>query len=96
MHFVCRDDLNVTENEDGTFETGFWKVSSKWAGTGLTIALHQDRQSPSYRQGQVLSVKSCIYNGHSRLIFVVRPSKESLPWTGKGTGEKGYRYELFG
>jgi len=24
MHFVCRDDLNVTDFGDGTFETGVW------------------------------------------------------------------------
>lgn len=46
MHFVCRDDLNVTDLGDGTFETGVWYVSAEAARTVRTVALHQDKKHP--------------------------------------------------
>lgn len=92
MHFVCRDDLNVTDFGNGTFETGFWFVSAEAARTVRTVALHQDKVSPSYRQGQVIGRRTTIYEGKPRFIFRVRDDRRPLAWGGGGSGEKGYVY----
>jgi hypothetical protein len=49
MHFVCRNDLNVTDYGDGTFDTGFWKVSRAHCSMVEYVALHESRSTPSYR-----------------------------------------------
>lgn len=45
MHFVCRDDLNVTDFGNGTFETGVWAVSAQAAQNTRRVAL----QHPTYQ-----------------------------------------------
>ena len=53
MHFVCKDELNVLDHGDGTFDTGFWKVALTHCASVEYVALHQSRDRPSYRQGEV-------------------------------------------
>ena len=90
MHFVCRDDLNVTDFGDGTFETGVWYVSAEAAQTVRTVALHENKEQPSYRQGRVIGRRSTIYEGKTRFIFHVRDDRRPIAWAGGGSGEKGY------
>ena len=92
MHFVCRDDANVTEHGDGTFDSGFWKVAKKHAETTEYIALHEAKHQASYRQGRVLRWFTVTYQGHDRVVFVVRQEVPARSWTGGGSGEKGYRW----
>ena len=90
MHFVCRDDLNVTDHGDGTFETGVWLVAAEHARTVRLVALHQTKDTPSYRQGTVLARRSVIHEGKTRFVFRVRDDGQPRPWSGGGSGEKGY------
>ncbi len=92
MHFVCRDDLNVTDFGDGTFETGVWYVAAEAARTVRMVALHQDKFSPSYRQGTVIGRRTTMYQGKARYVFRVRDDGKPLRWAGGGSGEKGYVY----
>lgn len=92
MHFVCRDDLNVTDFGDGSFETGFWAVSSEAAFTVRTVALHQAKSCPSYRQGRVIGRRTTLYQGKLRTLFRVQMAGQPLAWGGGGSGEKGYVY----
>lgn len=92
MHFVCRDNLNVTDFGDGTFETGVWYVSSEAAQSVRTVALHQDKNSRSYRQGRVIGRRPTLYRGQARHIFLVRDDGRPMAWSGGGSGEKGYVY----
>lgn len=90
MHFVCRDDLNVTDFGDGTFETGVWYVSADAARSVRTLALHNDKRTPSYRQGVVIGRRAVIFEGKTRFVFKVRDDGRPMAWAGGGSGEKGY------
>lgn len=90
MHFVCRDDLNVTDFGDGTFETGVWYVSADAARTVRTLALHNDKRTPSYRQGAVVGRRAVQHEGKTRFVFRVRDDGRPMAWAGGGSGEKGY------
>lgn len=90
MHFVCKDDLNVVENGNGTFDTGFWYVARKHAATTEYVALHEGRAFRSYRQGRVVSWRVVLHEGKTRVIFRVREDVRSREWVGDGTGERGY------
>lgn len=92
MHFVCHADLNVTDLGDGTFETGVWFVSAEAARTVASVALHETKAVPSYRQGAVVARRATIYEGKRRFIFRVRDDGRPVPWAGGGSGEKGYVY----
>ena len=84
MHFVCRDDLNVTDLGDGTFETGVWAVSAEAAFSVRTVALHQDKATPSYRQGRVIGRTTQLYQGKLRYVFRVREDGRPRVWGGGG------------
>jgi hypothetical protein len=90
MHFVCRNDLNVVDFGDGTFETGVWYVSSEAARTVRTVALHQDKRALSYRQGAVIGRRAVLHEAKTRFVFKVRDDGRPLAWAGGGSGEKGY------
>jgi len=90
MHFVCRDDLNVTDFGDGTFETGVWCVAAEHARTVRVVALHASRDTPSYRQGAVIGRRAVIHEGKTRFVFRVRDDGQPRVWSGGGSGEKGY------
>lgn len=92
LHFVCRDNLNVTETGGGTFETGFWKVSAQVALKAKRVYLHQTKEFDSYLQGSVVGIKTTEYLGKPRFIFVVQQDEDSMHWEGNGSGEKGYGY----
>lgn len=92
MHFVCKDDRNVTDHGDGTFDTGFWKVSTKHCDGVEYVALHESRDSLSYRQGRVISWRTTTYEGRTRVIFTVRSDQHRRTWSGGGSGEKGYAW----
>ena len=90
MHFVCRDDRDVVDFGDGTFETGVWYVGADAARTVRTVALHNDKRSPSYRQGSVIRRRSVVHEGQTRFVFTVRDDGRPMAWAGGGSGEKGY------
>ena len=90
MHFVCRDDKNVVDHGDGTFDTGVWYVDRRHCRTVQYVALHESRQRLSYRQGQVIDWRTVDVEGQIRVIFTVRADDEPRAWQGGGSGEKGY------
>lgn len=92
MHFVCRDDMNVVDHGDGTFDSGFWKVGRRHCDTVEYIALHNTKDEWSYRQGRVIDWRTCEYQGATRVIFTVEADSQPRAWCGGGSGEKGYRY----
>ena len=92
MHFVCRDDLNITDHGDGTFETGFWAVALKHCETVAYVALHEAKDQLSYRHGRVIDWHTVEYEGRDRVVFVVQQEGPARAWVGKGSGEKGYAW----
>ena len=90
MHFVCKRGLHVVDHADGTFTTKFWKVARKHAETVEYIALHENRSTPSYRQGRVISWSPVDHQGQTRVAFIVREEDGAMNWQGGGSGEKGY------
>lgn len=92
MHFVCRNDLNVTDYGDGTFDTGFWKVSRAHCSMMEYVALHESRSTPSYRQGRVIRWKVVVRDEGPRIVFTVRQEGPPRQWVGRATGEKGYAW----
>mgnify|MGYP001033597133 CR=1 FL=1 len=89
IHLVCRNALNVTELGDGWFRTGYWKVAEEVAKTAEYVALHDNKNELSYKQGTLKSYERH-FEDPSRLIFYVKETDEPLKWVGEGTGEKGY------
>ncbi|MFM6397848.1 MAG: hypothetical protein ACKPFF_14345 [Planktothrix sp.] len=89
IHLVCRNGLNIEELGDGRFKSGYWKVSEQAADTALYLALHDQKNSLSYKQGIIESWEH--YDGDGdRIIFYVKEFDRPLEWVGDGTGEKGY------
>lgn len=89
IHLVCRNGLNVEELAGGRFKSGYWKVSEEAANTAQYLALHNQKNISSYKQGTIESwERSEAHNG--RIIFYVKETEEPLEWRGDGTGEKGY------
>ncbi len=92
MHFVCRDDLNVVDHGDGTFDTGFWAVSTRHCDTVELVALHAAKDQLSYRHGRVVGWRVVPYRGRGRVVFTVRQEGPPRRWVGRGSGEKGYAW----
>ena len=92
LHFVCVDDLHVTDRPDGQFSTGYWKISADAAQTAQTLALHPNREAMSTRQGEIVERHFLPFEGSKRYLFVVRPTPSPVSWKGEGSGEKGYGY----
>jgi hypothetical protein len=97
-HFVCPEGENLTERPDGTFETGRWVMDPDHAHPGLVVALHESKASPSYRQGvveEIVRVDEEMLEGRlqRRVTLRVRATPRPLRWSGKGSGEKGYKWE---
>ena len=92
IHFVCRDDLNITDHGDGTFETGFWVVARSHLDDVEYIALHEAKDMPSYRHGRVMDWYHVNYEGRERVVFVVKQEGLVRAWVGGGSGEKGYAW----
>ena len=64
----------------------------------LVVALHESRAAPSYRQGVVVGIVRVdeeILEGRRqrRVTLRARGTSQPLRWSGKGSGEKGYRWE---
>lgn len=87
IHLVCRQGLHVEELEDGWFKTGYWKISDEAASTAKYLALHENKNLPSYKQGIIQSYEPSTDN---RKIFYVKETEQPKEWVGAGTGEKGY------
>lgn len=90
LHFICRDDLNVTVLENGDFVSGYWRVGADVALNAEFLALHATKDHSSYRQGAIVGRK--LHEDGQRYIFRVSPSDDSIDWEGEGAGEKGYGY----
>ena len=90
MHFVCRDDLNVTDHGNGTFTTGVWRVAESAAQSVERVALHASKSERSYRQGRVLRRESVLHEDQPHWQFLIRVDEQRVDWSGGGAGEKGY------
>lgn len=95
-HFICHQGRRVDDQNDGTFLTGEWVMKPEHVWQGLVFALHETKTQRSYLQGIVLSVKNVRETRtpsgrlQRRVELLVRKTHESLPWSGLGSGEKGF------
>jgi hypothetical protein len=94
-HFICRQGRRVVDQNDGTFLTGEWVMKPEHIWQGLVFALHETKAQHSYLQGVVLRVthvREEIRAGRRqrRVELLVRKTPASLPWRGRGSGEKGF------
>lgn len=99
FHFVCREEENPYQEEDGRFSTGKWVVSEKYARVashqGSVVALHREKGAPSYWQGKIEGWRPTISpddKTQHRVEFICTTSAGALEWCGDGSGEKGYRW----
>jgi len=64
---------------------------------GAYLALHEARNLPSYRQGQIigyrLTPRDMIRKDSVGIEFVVQETGSAYDWVGDATGEKGYRWQ---
>lgn len=86
IHLVCRGGTNLEELGDGCFKSGYWKIAEQSASTAEYLALHENKNTPSYKQGIIKSYERY----EDRLIFYVKETETPKEWVGDGTGEKGY------
>jgi hypothetical protein len=89
IHLVCRGGTNLEELGDGWFKTGYWKIGEQPASTAEYLALHENKNTPSYKQGIIKSYERW-FQSPDRLIFYVKETETPKEWVGDGTGEKGY------
>lgn len=97
-HFVCSGDRGVIDNRDGTFWTGSWVVACKNVDESLRfgayLALHETKDQPSYRHGDILEYRlrerDMIDKDNVGVEFKVKASGNPRLWAGGGSGEKGY------
>ena len=95
-HFVCRQRRRVEDKGDGTFSTGEWVINPRHIKQGLVFALHETRAQSSYLQGVVERTinirqdKKPSGRVMRRVELLVRKTPASLPWRGRGSGEKGF------
>ena len=89
IHLICRDGLNVEELGGGRFKSGYWKISEQAARSAEYLALHNQKNLSSYKQGIIESYERLNEDGN-RIIFYVKETPETREWVGPGTGEKGY------
>ncbi len=106
FHFVCPKEQDVTRSPDGIIQTGTWVVAEANAKAAqkyrALVALHATRAEPSYLQGIVKGWEkrpraSKYADGRTvktafGIVFLIAPTNSPLPWTGDGTGEKGYAW----
>lgn len=98
FHFVCKGDYEVTLEADGSFRSGVWAVDSDHCDPAIElggyVALHDSKQTPSYRQGKIIGWKLKERSKGSTAMgveFHVVPMSEPIHWYGRGSGERGYR-----
>ena len=64
-------------------------LSEETANTALYLALHDQKNSSSYKQG-IIERWEDYDGGGGRIIFYVKEFDRPLEWVGEGTGEKGF------
>lgn len=100
-HFVCAGNRGVSEDGDGHFRSGSWVVAETNVQDSLQygayLALHEAKNLPSYRQGQItgyrLTPRDMIDKDNVGIEFVVQETGTPYDWVGDATGEKGYRWK---
>ena len=88
IHFVCKDNENVTVRPSGIFVSGYWKLGADAALGVEFIYLHQTKDLPSYRQGKVVERYLVPFEGQQRYVFAIEPFDEALTWKGEAPVEK--------
>jgi len=98
FHFTCVDDYEVIEQSDGTFWSGVWTVAEVLCEPARElkgyVALHASKRENSYRQGTIIdwrNEKRTKGKSPMGISFLLEPFETSLPWYGRGAGERGYR-----
>lgn len=99
-HFVCSKDRGVIEDGNGRFRSGSWVVAESNIAASLAfgayLALHDAKNEPSYRQGQIigyaLSPRDMIDKDNIGIEFLVQETGSHYQWVGGGSGEKGYNW----
>jgi hypothetical protein len=96
MHFVCHEGRNVIEENGDTFLTGWWVVNPDHVQPGQIVGLHENRSTPSYRQGVVLALVNVREQPtergrrQRRVQLRVQHTPGRIPWSGNGSSEKGF------
>ena len=98
FHFVCKGDYEVTLEDDGSFRSGVWAVDSDHCDPAIElggyVALHDNKQALSYRQGKIIGWTRKERSKGSTAMgveFHLLPLSEPVRWYGRGSGERGYR-----
>lgn len=100
-HFICKSDTGVEDLGNGQFWTRTWAVARdlalKSVEYGAYVALHENKSSPSYRQGKLIRIEVGS-RGQSAKIeegvdFLVESAEGPKLWVGNATGERGYLWE---
>lgn len=99
-HFVCKNSKGVIDNNNGTFWTGSWVVARKNVDEsiryGAYVALHESKDKPSYRQGQILEYRlrerDMVDRDNIGIEFKIAEDDKPRLWVGDGSAEKGYNW----
>jgi hypothetical protein len=98
FHFVCTNNRGVVDNGDGSFWSGSWVVAENRVQECIEyegyLALHENKNEGSYRQGRVVSYRRAprdmIERDNEGIEFLVIEDGLHKDWVGSGSGEKGY------
>jgi len=95
IHFVCRQHRasDFTDNGDGTFTTGLWRVCASAANSVQTISLHDTKRDAAWAHGDVLGRELVQSSGaRNRYAFTVRKSNADVSWPAAATGSSEKEY----
>ena len=95
IHFVCRQHgaSDFTDNGDGTFTTGMWRVSSSAANSVQTISLHDTKHDAAWAHGDVLGRELVQSHGkRHRYAFTVQQINAAVSWPAAATGSSEKEY----
>jgi hypothetical protein len=98
FHFVCKGDYEVIPESDGTFRSGVWAIDSDLCDPAIElggyVALHENKQVSSYRQGRIIAWNFKERTKGSTSVgveFQLLAFQEPIRWYRAGAGERGYR-----
>lgn len=95
IHFICRQHTasDFTDNGDGTFTTGMWRVSASAANSVQTISLHDTKRDASWMHGVVSDRRLVESQGkNNRYVFTARKSNKDVSWPAAATGASEKEY----
>jgi hypothetical protein len=93
FHFVCDPQRQLTENDNGTFWSGYWPLAKGHFANSVNfnsvVALHRPDKSPSFMRGKITRWEE---SAEGTVRFLARNTESPLNWTGDGQGPKGLKW----